>query len=50
MTSDYDVTKQNKVRQLKDKAAYDRDTVHAILDAGVVVGASAWRVRARNPG
>ena len=36
MTSEYDVDKQNKVRQLREKAAYDKETVHAILDAGVV--------------
>ena len=36
MTSDYEVSKQNKVRQLREKAVYDKDTVHAILDAGVV--------------
>jgi uncharacterized protein len=36
MTNGYDVDKQNKVRQLRDKAVYDKDTVHAILDAGVV--------------
>lgn len=32
MTKDYPVTPRNKVRQLRDKAAYDTDTVHAILD------------------
>ena len=36
MTEPYDVTAQNRVRQLKEKATYDRDTVHAILDAGLV--------------
>lgn len=40
MTTDYDVGKQNKVRQLREKAAYDRDTVHAILDAGLVAHAA----------
>ncbi len=34
--SEYPVSKQNKVRQLREKAAYDRATVHAILDAGLV--------------
>ena len=36
MTTKYPVTKQNKVRQLKEKARYDRDTVHRIIDAGLV--------------
>ena len=36
MSTEYDVSKQNKVRQLREKAAYDRQTVHAILDAGLV--------------
>ena len=36
MSDQYDVSKQNKVRQLREKAVYDRDTVHAILDAGIV--------------
>ena len=36
MSTEYDVSKQNKVRQLREKAAYDRETVHAILDAGLV--------------
>jgi len=36
MTDRYDVDKQNRVRQLERKAAYDRDTVHQILDAGLV--------------
>ncbi len=36
MSNDYDVSKQNKVRQLQEKAVYDRKTVHAILDAGIV--------------
>lgn len=36
MSSDYAVGKRNKVRQLRDKARYDRETVHAILDAGLV--------------
>ena len=40
MTTDYDVGKQNKVRQLREKAAYDRDTVHTILDAGLVAHAA----------
>jgi nitroimidazol reductase NimA-like FMN-containing flavoprotein (pyridoxamine 5'-phosphate oxidase superfamily) len=36
MTSSYSIKKQNRVRQLKDKAVYDRATVHSILDAGLV--------------
>lgn len=36
MSESYDVEKQNKVRQLRDKAAYDKATVHAVLDAGLV--------------
>lgn len=36
MSNEYDVSKQNKVRQLREKAAYDRETVHRILDAGLV--------------
>ena len=34
--SEYSVGKQNKVRQLREKAAYDRETVHAVLDAGML--------------
>lgn len=36
MTTEYEVSKQNKVRQLREKASYDRETVHAVLDAGLV--------------
>jgi nitroimidazol reductase NimA-like FMN-containing flavoprotein (pyridoxamine 5'-phosphate oxidase superfamily) len=36
MSGDYEVSRQNKVRQLREKAAYDRDSVHAVLDAGLV--------------
>lgn len=36
MSNEYDVSKQNKVRQIREKAVYDRQTVHAILDAGIV--------------
>jgi len=36
MSDEYTVTKQNKVRQVPEKAAYDRETVHAVLDAGLV--------------
>jgi nitroimidazol reductase NimA-like FMN-containing flavoprotein (pyridoxamine 5'-phosphate oxidase superfamily) len=34
--TDYAIDKKNKVRQVREKARYDRDTVHAILDAGLV--------------
>lgn len=40
MKTEYEVSKQNKVRQLREKAAYDKDTVHAILDAGLVAHAA----------
>jgi hypothetical protein len=36
MTNDYAISKQNKVRQLREKAVYDRETVHGILDAALV--------------
>jgi len=36
MTLEYSVSKKNKVRQLREKAAYDRDTVHAILDSAIL--------------
>ncbi len=36
MSNDYAIDKRNKVRQLRDKAAYDKETVHAILDAGLL--------------
>ena len=36
MSSEYPISKENKVRQIREKAAYDRETVHAILDAGLV--------------
>ncbi len=36
MTNEYDVSKQNKVRQLPEYAVYDKEMVHAILDAGIV--------------
>lgn len=34
--TNYEISKQNKVRQLREKAAYDHQTVHGILDAGLV--------------
>ena len=33
---DYEISKQNKLRQLREKAAYDKKTVHEVLDAGVL--------------
>ncbi len=36
LTTEYDVSKKNKVRQLREKAVYDAETVHAVLDAGVL--------------
>ena len=35
MTDPYDISKINKMRQLREKGAYDRETVHGILDAGL---------------
>jgi nitroimidazol reductase NimA-like FMN-containing flavoprotein (pyridoxamine 5'-phosphate oxidase superfamily) len=35
----YEISKANKVRQLRDKANYDKDKVHAILDSALVVSA-----------
>jgi nitroimidazol reductase NimA-like FMN-containing flavoprotein (pyridoxamine 5'-phosphate oxidase superfamily) len=36
MNDTYGISKLNKVRQLRKKARYDRQSVHAILDAGLV--------------
>lgn len=36
MTDSYAVSRQNKVRQIREKAAYDKETVHTILDAGLI--------------
>ena len=36
MANEYEVSKQNKVRQLREKAAYDTETVHAILDSALL--------------
>lgn len=36
MSDAYDISKKNKVRQLREKAAYDKQAVHAVLDAGLV--------------
>lgn len=34
--SNYETTRQNRVKQLREKASYDVETVHSILDAGLV--------------
>lgn len=36
MSNSYDVSKRNKVKQLREKAAYDTDTVHGILDSALL--------------
>ena len=36
MNDEYGISKINKVRQIREKARYDKATVHAILDAGLV--------------
>lgn len=36
MVDKYTVSKKNKVRQLREKAAYDRETIHAILDSAML--------------
>lgn len=36
MNDNYTVSKQNKVRQIREKACYDKHAVHAVLDAALV--------------
>jgi nitroimidazol reductase NimA-like FMN-containing flavoprotein (pyridoxamine 5'-phosphate oxidase superfamily) len=36
VTRTYSISKQNKVRQLRENADYERTTVHRIIDAGLV--------------
>jgi len=36
LSNDYAISKKNKVRQLREKAAYDRNTVHGILDSALI--------------
>ena len=36
MPETFEVSKQNEVRQLREKANYETETVHRILDAGIV--------------
>jgi hypothetical protein len=40
MEGTYPQNKTNKVRQLREKASYDRETVHRVLDAGIVAHAA----------
>ena len=40
MAEEFEVSKQNKVRQLREKAAYDHKTVFEILDAGLCAHAA----------
>ena len=40
MTSEYDVSNLNRVRQLRENAAYDRETVHSILDSALLASVS----------
>lgn len=39
MSNHYEVDTRNKARQLREKAAYDKDKVHAILDSVLVASA-----------
>lgn len=36
MDGSYPVSKTNKVRQLREKASYDRETIYRVLDTGLV--------------
>jgi len=36
LSKEYGVSKQNKVRQLREKASYDKKTVHDILDSAML--------------
>ncbi len=36
MKDEYEIGKQNKVRQLREKAAYDKGTVHGVLDSALL--------------
>lgn len=33
---DYKISKRNKLRQIRENAAYDKKTVHEVLDAGIL--------------
>lgn len=47
MSEEYEVSKQNKVRQLRENAVYDKETVHGILDSALL--ASVGFVQAGQP-
>lgn len=47
MSEKYEVSKQNKVRQLRENAVYDKETVHGILDSALL--ASVGFVQAGQP-
>lgn len=36
MSNEYEVSKRNRVRQIKELAKYDKETVHAILDSALL--------------
>jgi len=36
VSEEYEVSRQNKVRQIPEKAAYDKETVHKILDSALL--------------
>jgi len=36
VSKEYEVSKRNKVRQLRENAAYDKETVHKILDSALL--------------
>ena len=40
MSESYEINKQNKVRQLREKATYDKQAVHDILDSALVASVS----------
>ncbi len=46
MTNAYSIEKRNKVRQLRDYADYDKNVVHAVLDAGLVAAVGFVQDRA----
>jgi nitroimidazol reductase NimA-like FMN-containing flavoprotein (pyridoxamine 5'-phosphate oxidase superfamily) len=36
VSDEYELSKRNKVRQIREKAAYDKETVHGILDSALL--------------
>ncbi len=40
MTDEYEVSKQNKVRQLREYALYDKEVVHGVLDSALIAAVS----------